>query len=181
MTTLVDTQNEEKEGFAVVFFNDTGFELLSSNIKDVKLQVLLTNYPSLMGILQNQEIEGLATTKLSRELFLFAYAITVKNLDAKDIRLKKKTVTIINFVVNREIYKDLMLYFDELENFLEDYFQPISFIFDLYALDFKLIIPTFLDRQREIHRIKKEEKEKECSLAIEFNKWLSKTKFEKNQ
>ena len=178
MSIRLDSEEEElEEGFAIVYFNDEGFDLFASNLNNMRLETILTNYPSLMGIMQNQELEGLATTKLNKNQFLFAYAINVKNLDAKDARLKRKTLTIINFVVSREVYKDLMLYFDEFEKYLEDYFLPIVFIFDLYAVDFTKIIPTFLQKQRELENCITEKKSIEYSLAIEFNNWLAKAKF----
>ena len=180
MTTLLDTDNAEDEGFAVVYFGDGGFELFASSIIDINLETMLINYPTLMGMLQNQKIEGLATTRINKNLFLFAFAIDVKNLDARDIRLKRKTITIINFVVSRENYKKLMMYFDEFEEFLEDYFNPIVFIFDLYAIDFLQIVPKFLEKQKimEISQRKKKEKEVENSIAVEFNRWLLNAKFE---
>ena len=184
MTTLLDTNNVQEEGFAVVYFGDSGFELFASNITDINLETMLINYPTLMGMLQNQKIEGLATTRISKNLFLFAFAIDVKNLDARDMRLKRKTITIINFVVSRENYKQLMMHFDEFEDFLEDYFKPIAFIFDLYAIDFTKIVPLFLEKQKLKERAKhKKEHQDENSIAIEFNRWLFNAKFEemKNQ
>jgi hypothetical protein len=73
-----------------------------------------------------------------------------------------------------------MLNFDDFENFLEDYFKPISFIFDLYAIDYSKIIPMFLERQRLIEKSKrkKEEKVEEASIAIEFNRWLAQVDFD---
>ena len=177
MSIRLDSEEQEEEGFAIVYFSDEGFDLFASNLNNMRLETVLTNYPSLMGIMQNQELEGLATTKLNKNQFLFAYALNVKNLDAKDARLKRKTLTIINFVVSREIYKDIMLYFDEFEKYLDDYFLPIVFIFDLYAVDFSKIIPTFLKKQKELENSKSEQKTFEYSLAIEFTNWLSKAKF----
>jgi len=183
LTTLLDTDNAQDEGFAVVYFGDSGFELFASNIKDINLETMLINYPTLMGMLQNQKIEGLATTRINKNLFLFAFAIDVKNLDARDMRLKRKTITIINFVVSRENYKELMLYFDEFEDFLEDFFKPITFIFDLYAINFTKIVPKFLERQKLFERAnrKKEEPEIENSIAIEFNRWLLNADFSKDK
>jgi hypothetical protein len=180
VTSILDSENIEQEGFAIVYFGDSGFELFASNINDQRLEIMLTNYPTLMGMMQNQKIEGLATTRINKNLFLFAFAINVKNLDARDIRLKRKTISIINFVVSRETYKELMLNFDDFENFLEDYFKPISFIFDLYAIDYSKIIPMFLERQRLIEKSKrkKEEKVEEASIAIEFNRWLAQVDFD---
>ena len=179
MTTLLDTNNVQEEGFAVVYFGDSGFELFASNITDINLETMLINYPTLMGMLQNQKIEGLATTRINKNLFLFAFAIDVKNLDARDMRLKRKTITIINFVVSRENYKQLMMYFDEFEDFLENYFEPIAFIFDLYAIDFTKIVPIFLEKQKLQERAKrKKETQNESSIAIEFNRWLLNAKFE---
>ena len=167
------------EGHAVVYLADNGFSLFTSNIMDMKLEITLTNYPTLMGIMQNQEIEGLATSKISSDKFLFAYALNLRNLDARDARLKKHTVTIVNFIVTREVYKELMLNFDEFERFLESYFQPIRFLFDLYAVDFTKILPIFLKRQRFVEKAKRNKQtEQENSLAIEFNNWLRGTDFE---
>ncbi len=177
MSIMLDSDKQEEEGFAIVYFSDEGFDLFASNLNNMRLETVLTNYPSLMGIVQNQELEGLATTKINKNQFLFAFAINVKNLDARDTRLKRKTLTIINFVVSREIYKEIMLYFDEFEKFLEDYFLPIVFIFDLYAIDFTKIIPAFLKKQKELENAKSKQKEDEFSLAIEFKNWLSKAKF----
>jgi hypothetical protein len=71
------------------------------------------------------------------------------------------------------------MYFDEFEEFLEDYFKPIAFIFDLYALDFTKIVPMFLDKQKLKERVKqKRESQSESSIAIEFNRWLFNAKFE---
>jgi hypothetical protein len=181
LTTLLDTDNTNEEGFAVVYFGDSGFELFASSIKDVNLETMLINYPTLMGMLQNQKIEGLATTRINKNLFLFAFAIDVKNLDARDLRLKRKTITIINFVVSRENYKELMMYFDEFEEFLEDYFKPIAFIFDLYAINFTSIVPMFLEKQKLLERInsKKKGPENESSIAVEFNRWLLEANFNK--
>lgn len=179
MTTLLDTDNTQEEGFAIVYFGDSGFELFASSITDINLETMLINYPTLMGMLQNQKIEGLATTRINKNLFLFAFAIDVKNLDARDMRLKRKTITIINFVVSRENYKELMMYFDEFEEFLEDYFKPIAFIFDLYALDFASIVPKFLERQKLLEKTKRKNKdlESESSIAVEFNRWLLDARF----
>lgn len=179
MTTLLDTDKAQEEGFAIVYFGDSGFELFASNITDINLETMLINYPTLMGMLQNQKIEGLATTRINKNLFLFAFAIDVKNLDARDMRLKRKTITIINFVVSRENYKELMMYFDEFEEFLEDYFKPIAFIFDLYAIDFLSIVPKFLERQKLLERTKSKNKDPEAegSIAVEFNRWLLDARF----
>jgi len=177
MSIMLDSDKQEEEGFAIVYFSDDGFDLFASNLNNMRLETILTNYPSLMGIMQNQELEGLATTKINKNQFLFAFALNVKNLDARDTRLKQKTLTIINFVVSREIHKEIMLYFDEFERYLEDYFLPIVFIFDLYAIDFSKIIPAFLSKQKELENIKSKQREDEYSLATEFTNWLSKAKF----
>lgn len=181
MTTLQDTENIEKEGFAIVYFADSGFEIFASNLDDKKLETMLTTYPTLMGIMQNQEIKGLASTKINEKSFLLAFAINLKNLDARDTRLKLKTATIINFIVSREIHKQLMVNFDEFENFLEKYFEPIVFLFDLYAVDLSKIIPLFLEKQNREEKLKrkKEIKKGNISIATEFNKWLTSTIFEK--
>ncbi|MBA7553312.1 hypothetical protein ES705_45902 [subsurface metagenome] len=177
------TENRATDGFAVVFFSDKGFELFATDITDSKLITNLIHYPALMGMLQNQKPEGLATTKIQKNLFLFAYVIFTKNLEAKDPRLHQSTMTVINFLVCREIYQLLMLRFDELEDFLENYFYPIAFIEDLYALDFTQIIPQFLDQQnkkqefvlKNVHENVPESREH--SLALEFKRWLKKIKF----
>ena len=161
------------EGYAVVYFADRGFELFASSLDDVKLEITLTNYPTLMGMMQNQSIEGLASSKINTNTFLFAYALNLKNLDARDSRLKHSTVTIVNFVVSREVYKELIVNFDDFEEFLENYFQPISLLYDLYAVDFTKVIPIFQERQRIIEKTRNRMiTEGENSLAVEFNNWL---------
>ena len=174
MTTLLDADNVEKEGFAIVYFADHGFEIFASNLDDIKLETMLTTYPTLMGIMQDQEIKGLATTKINEKSFLLAFAVNLKNLDANDTRLKHKTVTIINFIVSREIYKQVMVSFDEFEMFLEKYFEPIVFLFDLYAVDLTKIIPLFIEKQNREESLNRmrETKRSEISLASEFRKWL---------
>lgn len=181
MTALLDTENQHIEGYAIVYFADNGFEIFASDIDDMKLEVVLTTYPTLMGIMQNQDIKGLASTKIDDNLFLFAFALNLKNLDARDFRLKHKTVTIVNLIVSRETYKELMIYFDEFENFLQVYFKPIAFLFDLYAVDMTKIIPLFKEKltlDSKIKSIKKPKKNEEVSLATEFNRWLSETDLE---
>ena len=178
MTTLLDADNVEKEGFAIVYFADQGFEIFASDLDDIKLETMLTTYPTLMGIMQDQEIKGLATTKINEKSFLLAFAVNLKNLDANDTRLKHKTVTIINFIVSREIYKQVMVSFDEFEMFLEKYFEPIVFLFDLYAVDLSKIIPIFIEKQNReesLNRLR-ETKRSEISLASEFKKWLDNPK-----
>ncbi len=174
MTTLLDADNVEKEGFAIVYFADQGFEIFASDLDDIKLETMLTTYPTLMGIMQDQEIKGLATTKINEKSFLLAFAVNLKNLDANDTRLKHKTVTIINFIVSREIYKQVMVSFDEFEMFLEKYFEPIVFLFDLYAVDLTKIIPLFIEKQNREESLNRmrETKRSEISLASEFRKWL---------
>lgn len=181
MTTLLDTESKQIEGYAIVYFADNGFEIFASDIEDMKMEVVLTTYPTLMGIMQNQDIKGLATTKIDENLFLFAFALNLKNLDAKDFRLKRKTVTIVNLIVSRETYKELMMYFDEFENFLQVYFKPIAFLFDLYAVDMSKIIPLFQEKlalETKIKSLKNPKRNEEVSLATEFNRWLSETDFE---
>jgi len=174
LTTLLDADNVEKEGFAIVYFADQGFEIFASDLDDIKLETMLTTYPTLMGIMQDQEIKGLATTKINEKSFLLAFAVNLKNLDANDTRLKHKTVTIINFIVSREIYKQVMVSFDEFEMFLEKYFEPIVFLFDLYAVDLTKIIPLFIEKQNREESLNRmrETKRSEISLASEFRKWL---------
>lgn len=177
------TENRAADGFAVVFFNDMGFELFATNITDSRLIANLIHYPALMGTLQNQKPEGLATTKIQKDLFLFAYVIFTKNLEAKDPRLHQSTMTVINFLVSRESYHNLMIRFDEFESFLKNYFYPIVFIEDLYALDFTKIIPQFLDQQNKkqelvLNNVPENVLEsRENSLALEFKRWLKKAKF----
>ncbi len=181
MTTLLDTENQKIEGYAIVYFADNGFEIFASDIEDMKLEIVLTTYPTLMGMMQNQDIKGLASTKINDDLFLFAFALNLKNLDAKDFRLKRKTVTIINLVVSRDTHKELMLYFDEFEKFLEIYFKPIAFLFDLYAVDMSKIIPLFREKltlENKIRTIRNPKQTKEVSLATEFNRWLSESDIE---
>ncbi len=180
MTTLQNTENIEREGFAIVYFADSGFEIFASDLDDIKLETMLTTYPTLMGIMQNQEIKGLASTKINEKSFLLAFAINLKNLNAKDSRLKLKTATIINFIVLRKIHKQLMVNFDEFEKFLEKYFEPIVFLFDLYAVDLSRIIPLFLEKQKREEKLKRIKKTKEdnVSIATEFNEWLTSTIFE---
>ncbi|MCK5304351.1 MAG: hypothetical protein KAJ72_03815 [Candidatus Heimdallarchaeota archaeon] len=178
MTTILDENKQDMEGYAIVYFADSGFELFTSNLDDPKIEVTLTNYPTLMGMMQDQKIDGLASSKMNNNTFLFAYALNLKNLNARDSRLKHKTVTIINFVVSRELYKELIVNFDDFEQFLESYFQPIRFLFDLYAVDFTKVIPIFQERQRIIEKTRKRNKiNGENSLAIEFNNWLKSADF----
>ncbi len=178
MTTILDENKQDMEGYAIVYFADSGFELFTSNLDDPKIEVTLTNYPTLMGMMQDQKIDGLASSKMNNNTFLFAYALNLKNLNARDSRLKHKTVTIINFVVSRELYKELIVNFDDFEQFLESYFQPIRFLFDLYAVDFNKVIPIFQERQRIIEKTRKRNKiNGENSLAIEFNNWLKSADF----
>lgn len=135
-----------------------------------------------MGMMQNQNIEGLASSKINTNTFLFAYALNLKNLDAKDSRLKHETVTIFNFIVSRKLYKELIVNFDDFEQFLESYFQPIKFLFDLYAVDFTKVIQIFQERQRIIEKTRKRDNiEVENSLAIEFNNWLRSAEFSKEK
>ena len=135
-----------------------------------------------MGMMQNQSIEGLASSKINNKTFLFAYALNLKNLNARDSRLKHETVTIVNFVVSRELYKELIVNFDDFEQFLESYFQPIKFLFDLYAVDFTKVIPIFQERQRIIENTRKRDNGKvENSLAMEFNNWLKSADFSKEK
>ncbi|MBY9000712.1 MAG: hypothetical protein KGD64_07350 [Candidatus Heimdallarchaeota archaeon] len=171
--TILDEKTKNNEGYAIVYFADSGFELFTSNLDDIKLEVTLTNYPTLMGMMQNQSIEGLASSKINNNTFLFAYALNLKNLDAKDSRLKQNTVAIVNFIVSRENYKELIVNFDDFEEFLETYFQPISFLGDLFTIDFTKIIPIFQERQRIIEKTRNRKiRDKENSLAVEFNNWL---------
>ena len=181
MTTLLDTENQKTEGYAIVYFSDNGFEIFASDIEDMKMEIVLTTYPTLMGMMQNQDIKGLASTKINENQFLFAFALNLKNLDARDFRLKRKTVTIVNLVVSRETHKELMVHFDEFEKFLEIYFQPISFLFDLYAVDISRIIPLFQEKLTLENKIKSKRSSgdtQEISLATEFNRWLSETDFD---
>ncbi|MCE7741540.1 MAG: hypothetical protein GOP50_03690 [Candidatus Heimdallarchaeota archaeon] len=181
MTTLLDTEKQKIEGYAIVYFSDNGFEIFASDIEDMKLEIVLTTYPTLMGMMQNQDIKGLASTKIDDDLFLFAFALNLKNLDAKDFRLKRKTVTIVNLVVSRETHKELMIYFDEFEKFLQVYFKPIAFLFDLYAIDMSKIIPLFQEKltlETKIRTLRKPRRNKEVSLATEFNRWLTETDIE---
>ncbi len=181
---MLDENKQSHEGYAIVYFAESGFELFASDLADLKLEITLTNYPTLMGMMQNQSIEGLASSKINNNAFLFAYALNLKNLNAKDSRLQHKTVTIVNFVVSRELYKELIVNFDDFEQFLETYFQPIKFLFDLYAVDFTKVIPIFQERQRIIEKTKERNKrDGENSLAMEFNSWLKSADFsqEKNK
>ncbi len=182
MTTILDENKQELEGYAIVYFADSGFELFASSLDNPKLDITLTNYPTLMGMMQNQNIEGLASSKINNNTFLFAYALNLKNLNARDSRLKHETVTIVNFVVSRELYKELIINFDDFEQFLESYFQPIKFLFDLYAVDFTKVIPIFQERQRIIEKTRKRNNgEGENSLAMEFNNWLKSADFSKEK
>ncbi len=179
---MLDENKQNHESYAIVYFADSGFELFASNLEDIKLEIALTNYPTLMGMMQNQSIEGLASSKINNNTFLFAYALNLKNLNAKDSRLKHKTVTIVNFVVSRELYKKLIVNFDDFEQFLETYFQPIKFLFDLYAVDFTKVIPIFQERQRIIEKTKERNKrDSENSLAMEFNSWLKSADFSQDK
>ncbi|MHA1815684.1 MAG: hypothetical protein ACTSX1_06735, partial [Candidatus Heimdallarchaeaceae archaeon] len=106
----------------------------------------------------------------------------LRNLNARDSRLKHQSVTIVNFVVSRELYKELMVNFNEFEQFLESYFQPIKFLFDLHAVDFTKVLPIFQERQRIIEKTRKRNKgEEENSLAKEFNNWMKSVDFSKEK
>ncbi|MHA1260380.1 MAG: hypothetical protein ACTSRO_12215 [Candidatus Heimdallarchaeaceae archaeon] len=169
MTVATRFKEENTGQYAIVYFSDNGFEILASNIQNLQLETSLIAYPTLMGIMQNQKVHGLATTKISKDLFL------------KDHRLKKDTLSIINFLVSREIYKELMLDFDVFEDFLQNYFKPITFLFDLYAIDYTKIIPQYLERHSVFIEKRRQDREisEEVSLAVEFKRWLSQANFEK--
>ncbi|MHA1809094.1 MAG: hypothetical protein ACTSYH_02150 [Candidatus Heimdallarchaeaceae archaeon] len=179
---MLEENKQNHEGYAIVYFADSGFELFASNLDNLKLEITLTNYPTLMGMMQNQSIEGLASSKINNNTFLFAYALNLRNLNARDSRLKHQSVTIVNFVVSRELYKELMVNFNEFEQFLESYFQPIKFLFDLHAVDFTKVLPIFQERQRIIEKTRKRNKgEEENSLAKEFNNWMKSVDFSKEK
>ncbi|MHA1686903.1 MAG: hypothetical protein ACTSYD_10960 [Candidatus Heimdallarchaeaceae archaeon] len=162
--------------YCVVYFGDNGFDVFATNIDDYKLLISLQHYPTLLSMLQGQSPKGLATTKISDNLFLFAYVINIKNPLAKDTRLHKSCTTVINFLVDRETYRHIMLYFDDFEDFLADYFSPIRFLSDLYAIDFTSIIPLFTSTRYDTP--KQSADDDQVSIATEFKRWLADISFE---
>ncbi|MHA1302479.1 MAG: hypothetical protein ACTSQE_01660 [Candidatus Heimdallarchaeaceae archaeon] len=175
---------EKGEKFAVVYFSDTGFKIFAANIYDKKLLTNLEYYPTLLGIMQNQSPSGLTSAKINSDMFLFTYILEVRNLNAKDRRLQKRTLTIVNFLTSRATYQRIMFYFDDFENFLKDYFYPITFLDDLYAIDFSDIVPRFLNfsqqqgfsqlnSSRTPQTLSFPQRNKTFSLTVEFNKWLA--------
>ncbi|MHA1866304.1 MAG: hypothetical protein ACTSVB_06810 [Candidatus Heimdallarchaeaceae archaeon] len=186
MTLKIETKNKEKEKmkFAIVYFSDKGFTVFLTNIFDKKLLINLEHYPTLIGIMQNQDPSGLTTIKVDDNNFLYTYIINLKNPEARDPRLKKDTMTVINFLVNKETNRKIILFYDEFEKFLDDFFYPVVFLDDLYAIDFSNLISKFLNiayNQTEINNSLLEISEeaviskrnnRKLSLAVEFNKWI---------
>lgn len=170
--------------FAIVYFSDKGFTVFLTNIFDKKLLINLEHYPTLIGIMQNQDPSGLTTIKVDDNNFLYTYIINLKNPEARDPRLKKDTMTVINFLVNKETNRKIILFYDEFEKFLDDFFYPVVFLDDLYAIDFSNLISKFLNiayNQTEINNSLLEISEeaviskrnnRKLSLAVEFNKWI---------
>ena len=99
--------------FAIVYFSDKGFTVFLTNIFDKKLLINLEHYPTLIGIMQNQDPSGLTTIKVDDNNFLYTYIINLKNPEARDPRLKKDTMTVINFLVNKETNRKIILFYDE--------------------------------------------------------------------
>jgi len=186
LTLKIETKNKEKEKmkFAIVYFSDKGFTVFLTNIFDKKLLINLEHYPTLIGIMQNQDPSGLTTIKVDDNNFLYTYIINLKNPEARDPRLKKDTMTVINFLVNKETNRKIILFYDEFEKFLDDFFYPVVFLDDLYAIDFSNLISKFLNiayNQTEINNSLLEISEeaviskrnnRKLSLAVEFNKWI---------
>ncbi|UJG42086.1 MAG: hypothetical protein K9W45_06390 [Candidatus Heimdallarchaeum aukensis] len=186
MTLRIAIENKEnkKDKFAIVYFSDKGFTVFSTNIFDKKLLTNLEHYPTLIGIMQNQDPSGLTTTKVDDDNYLYTYIMNLKNPEARDPRLKKNTMTAINFLVNKETNRKIILFYDEFEKFLDDFFYPVVFLDDLYAIDFSKLILRFLnivDNQTEIDHslleiseeaVLKERNNPQLSLAVEFNKWI---------
>lgn len=173
------THSSSDAQYCVVYFGDNGFDVFATNIDDYKLLISLQHYPTLLSMLQGQSPKGLATTKISDDLFLFAYVIEVKNPEARDKRLHKSCTTVINFLVNRDIYRKIMLYFDEFEDYLADYFSPITFLSDLYAIDFTSIVPHFTYTRVDSTPVSHAEP-KDVSIATEFKRWLAEVSFEED-
>ncbi|MHA1115450.1 MAG: hypothetical protein ACTSRR_08045 [Candidatus Heimdallarchaeaceae archaeon] len=186
MTLRIAIENKEnkKDKFAIVYFSDKGFTVFSTNIFDKKLLTNLEHYPTLIGIMQNQDPSGLTTTKVDDDNYLYTYIMNLKNTEARDPRLKKNTMTAINFLVNKETNRKIILFYDEFEKFLDDFFYPVVFLDDLYAIDFSKLILRFLnivDNQTEIDHslleiseeaVLKKRNNPQLSLAVEFNKWI---------
>ncbi|MHA1203960.1 MAG: hypothetical protein ACTSSL_03350 [Candidatus Heimdallarchaeaceae archaeon] len=186
MTLRIAIENKEnkKDKFAIVYFSDKGFTVFSTNIFNKKLLTNLEHYPTLIGIMQNQDPSGLTTTKVDDDNYLYTYIMNLKNTEARDPRLKKNTMTAINFLVNKETNRKIILFYDEFEKFLDDFFYPVVFLDDLYAIDFSKLILRFLnivDNQTEIDHslleiseeaVLKKRNNPQLSLAVEFNKWI---------
>jgi len=186
LTLRIETKNKEngKVKFAIIYFSDKGFTVFSTNIFDKKLLTNLEHYPTLIGIMQNQDPSGLTTIKVDDDNYLYTYVMHLKNPEARDSRLKKNTMTVINFLVNKETNKKIILFYDEFEKFLEDYFYPVVYLDDLYAIDFSKLILRFLNlvyNQTKIDHSLLEISEEvvltkrnnpQLSLAVEFNKWI---------
>lgn len=129
MTLRIAIENKEnkKDKFAIVYFSDKGFTVFSTNIFDKKLLTNLEHYPTLIGIMQNQDPSGLTTTKVDDDNYLYTYIMNLKNPEARDPRLKKNTMTAINFLVNKETNRKIILFYDEFEKFLDDFFILLFF------------------------------------------------------
>jgi len=180
----IENKENKKDKFAIVYFSDKGFTVFSTNIFDKKLLTNLEHYPTLIGIMQNQDPSGLTTTKVDDDNYLYTYIMNLKNTEARDPRLKKNTMTAINFLVNKETNRKIILFYDEFEKFLDDFFYPVVFLDDLYAIDFSKLILRFLnivDNQTEIDHslleiseeaVLKKRNNPQLSLAVEFNKWI---------
>ena len=180
LTAVLNSKTKTSQDFAIVYFSDRGFELFASNIYDKKLITNLTYYPTFLGVMQDQNPRGLATTKVAPNLFLFAYVLELNNPNARDKRLHKHTTTVVNFLVNKHIYQKIMMYFDDFEQFLEKFFYPIVFLDDLYAVDFTTIISRFLSipKKQNGKELILPETPANFSIAVEFNKWLAQEQFE---
>jgi len=180
----IENKENKKDKFAIVYFSDKGFTVFSTNIFNKKLLTNLEHYPTLIGIMQNQDPSGLTTTKVDDDNYLYTYIMNLKNTEARDPRLKKNTMTAINFLVNKETNRKIILFYDEFEKFLDDFFYPVVFLDDLYAIDFSKLILRFLnivDNQTEIDHslleiseeaVLKKRNNPQLSLAVEFNKWI---------
>ncbi len=180
-----------KSSFAIVYFTEKGFEVFASDILDEKLLNTLTLYPTLLGMLQNQNPSGLATSKINENKYLFAYVISLSNPTAIDKRLLHNTVTVINFIVNKDVYKEIIVNFDEFEKFTASYFEQLKEMEDLYAVDFNNFIQYFFENMDESsfsasssnQQRNKNKKLKSTnigvSLATEFNNWLNSIDFSK--
>ena len=163
--------------FAIIYQSCTGFDIFETNIQDEKLLTNLTTiYPSLLGVMQDQEPVGLATQKLNNGHYLYSYVFYAKNTTDKDSRLHKRAMIVSNFIVSKKKNRSLLFVFDEFEKYLDSCFQSTRKIEDLADIDFTKIIPQFLDLIECMNFSGQKcisfDDIEEISFAREFTKWL---------